>query len=182
MTAALAVAASTAWGAPAARVDLVGAARCVSAWLEAIASAAPASPDPRPRGGDGARWDRARALLAPAALAAASAAHFGHPLAPWKTLGRGAAFLGYELFSARCVPRGAAVVYGVERTVASPRDDAVERRCAWLAAPVAGAWRIVDARCGRDFGDDEVRTGYAGAWDDPRSLHAAVDPRPAGQR
>jgi hypothetical protein len=153
--AAAAAIAIVALGAPAARADgvrrrgdLAAAARCVSEYLEAVSAAAP--PRARPTGRAAAaeepgRWERARARLAPAALAAPDPAA---PLAPWKAFARGGTFLGYELLAVRRAPRGAAVVVARERLAASPADDATERRCAYLVAPVAGAWRIADARCG----------------------------------
>ncbi|MFL5262596.1 MAG: hypothetical protein ACJ79L_09400 [Anaeromyxobacteraceae bacterium] len=130
------------------RGDLAAAARCVSEYLEAISAAAPPRARPRARAAaaeEAGRWDRARARLAPAALAAPDPAA---PLAPWKAFARGGAFLGYELLAVRRAPRGAAVIVARERLAASPADDATERRCAYLVAPVAGVWRIADARCG----------------------------------
>ena len=158
------------------RGDLAAAARCVSEYLEAVAAAAP--PRARPTGRTAAaeeagRWERARARLAPAALAAREPAA---PLAPWTAFARGGAFLGYELLGARRAPRGAAVIVARERVVASPAADATERRCAYLVGPVAGAWRIADARCGRGYGDEEVASGWPGAWDEPS---ARSRPEPA---
>jgi hypothetical protein len=130
------------------RGDLAAAARCVSEYLEAVAAAAP--PRARPRrvaaAEEAGRWERARARLAPAALAAAGP-DAAAPLAPWKEFARGGAFLGYELLAARRAPNGAAVVVTRERVAASLADDATERRCAYVVAPIDGAWRIASARC-----------------------------------
>jgi hypothetical protein len=148
---------------------LLGPARCVSDWLEELAAAA----RPRPPAGrarpdaDEARFARVRALLAPAAQAKLDRDP-RHPLAAWRALGAGGAFLGYELVRVRRAPAGAAVVVARERTARAPDASPTVSTCTYLAAPVGDAWRVVDRRCGRDFGDAEV-VAQAGGWDPPPS-------------
>ncbi len=150
---------------------LVAPARCVSDYLEAVAAAAP----PRPRGvpppptstGAGPRWTRARSYLAPRAAASLETAHAPRPLAPWSTLGRDGAFLGYELLAVRRAPLGAAVVVARVRTARSPDAAPTVTVCAYLVGPVGRLWRIADERCDRDFADAEVASNYDGLWDEP---------------
>jgi hypothetical protein len=157
---------AAAQGAPAAN-PLVSPARAVSAYLEAVAAAAPPRPrgmrpPPAPTGGE-PRWARARDFLAPGpAPKLAGSAGAGRALAPWEELGRDGAFLGYELTGVRRAARGMAVVSARERTTAAPDGPVVSRRCAYLVVPVGARWLIADRRCGGDFPEAEP-----GAWADP---------------
>ncbi len=151
---------------------LIAPVRCVSDYLEALASAAPAHPVgtrrlPASTGAD-RRWARLRSYVAPSTLAALDRAlEVPDPLAPWTALGASGAFLGYELLRARRAPRGAVVVSSIERTVRAPAANPEVVSCAYLVAPSASAWRIVEKRCGRDFADAEVLRGYQGRWNEP---------------
>ncbi|HTP27974.1 MAG TPA: hypothetical protein VMK12_20255 [Anaeromyxobacteraceae bacterium] len=156
-------------------------ARCVSDYLEAVAVAAP--PHPRAQGlppsptGLEPPWIRVRSFLAPRAekkLDAPAAAP--QPLAPWSSLGREGAFLGYELLAVRRAPRGSVVVVAHERTARTPEAQPTVAACAYLLGKVEGKWRIADRRCGRDFSNTEVLTGYLGFWDEEdASLRTNVD-------
>jgi len=174
----LALAAAGSLGAPIparASYDLVPPVRCVGDYLEAVASAAPqrprhARPSPAPTGAE-PRWAHTREFLVPRAAAALDVQGDGrHPLAAWSALGGDGALLGYELLAARRAPRGTVVVIARERTVRAPDAAPVSAACAYLVAQVRGTWRIADKRCGRDFDDREVLSGYAGFWDEPRVL------------
>lgn len=142
--------------------------RCVQEYLDAIVAAAPAraasARAPDPAGAD-PRWAVARAHLAPRALELTS--HRPGPLTPWVSLGRGGALVGYELMAVRRAPRGAMVVVARELTQPDRRAEPSTAACAYLVAPVNGSWRIADKRCGRDFANGEVASGYPGFWDDP---------------
>ena len=164
------------WAAPARELEvLVAPVRCVGDYLEAVAAAAP----PRPSRAAAAtaqvselRWARARSYLAPRALAGLDARAGPRPLAPWTTLGRDGAFLGYEILAARRAPRGAAVVVSRERTTRALGANPTLAACAYLVGKVSGIWRIADKRCGRDFSNGEIAAGYQGYWDDPGASDA----------
>jgi len=155
--------------------DLAAPVRCVGDYLDAVASAAPqrprrARPSPAPTGAE-PRWAHTREFLVPRAAAAVAAqGDKQHPLAAWSALGGDGALLGYELVAARRAPRGTVVVIARERTVRAPDAAPVTAACAYLVAQVHRTWRIADKRCGRDFADREVLSGYAGFWDEPRVL------------
>jgi hypothetical protein len=151
---------------------LVAPVRCVGDYLEAVAAAAPARPrsaplPPSPTGTE-PRWLRARAFLSPRVAANLDAAPASaSPLAPWRTLGRDGALLGYEILAARRAPRGAVVVVARERMIRAPDAPPASVACTYLVAPVRGEWRIADKRCGRDFANAEILGGYTGYWDEP---------------
>ena len=146
--------------------------RCVFEYLEAVIAAAPphalgeaSSSDPN---GADPRWSRVRSYLAPrAADALARSPRKEGALAPWRALGRDGAFLGFEVLAARRAPRGAAVVIARERSARAPGAPTSTATCAYLVARLAGAWRIADKRCGHDFANREVFSGYVGFWDEP---------------
>ncbi len=156
--------------------------RCVGDYLEAIAAAAPPrprrAPPPATSHGTELRWGRARAYLAPRAAAKLDVADRPQPLAPWSTLGRDGAFLGYELLAVRRAPRGAVVVVSRERTEHTLGAAPSLATCGYLVAKVGGVWRIADKRCGEDFSDDEVVSNYQGYWDEPAPRDAR---QPAGE-
>lgn len=168
--------------APAREADpLLAPVRCVGDYLEALVAAAPPRPARvrvREAGAESElRWSRVRAYLAP--RTATDIAETGRPplLAPWTTLGRDGAFLGYELLAARRAPRGAAVVVSRERIERAAGGASSSAACVYLVGKVGGTWRIADKRCGRDFSNREVASNYSGYWDEPRASDAgqAVD-------
>jgi hypothetical protein len=151
----------------------------VTDYLEAVADAAPAkparsrpAPDPA---GTSPRWGRTRAYLLPRVRAAVATPGASGALAPWATLGREGAFLGYELSWARRAPRGAVVVSSVERTLPAPTADPRFEACAYLVAPVGERWLIADKRCGKDFSDQDVVRDHAGEWEEPGELPEDVE-------
>jgi hypothetical protein len=99
------------------------------------------------------------------------------PLAPWSTLGRGGAFVGYEILAARRAPRGAVVVVARERVERTAGAALASAACTYLVAKVSGIWRIADKRCGRDSPNREVEANYRGYWDEPAAHgpHRPVD-------
>jgi len=153
--------------------------RCVGDYLEALAAAAP----PRPtraaaratNPASEARWVRLRSYLAPRTATGLDTSDRPQLLAPWTTLGRDGAFLGYELLAARRAPRGAAVVVSRERTERAPGATPSSAACVYLLGKVSGVWRIADKRCGRDFSNGEVVSNYKGYWDEPRDKGQLVD-------
>lgn len=156
---------------------LVAPVRCVSDYLEAVTAAAPPRPSRAAAGGTGSgtpdlRWARTRSYLAPRADAELDASDRPQLLAAWRTLGRDGAFLGYEILAARRAPRGAAVVIARERTARASGANAVTAACAYLVGKVSGAWRIADKRCGRDFSNSEIASGYQGFWDEAPAADA----------
>ncbi len=158
--------------APARAADsLVAPVRCVGDYLEALAAAAPPrprrAPAPPPNHGSEPRWARVRSYLAPRTAATLDATGRPALLAPWASLRRDEAFLGYELMAARRAPRGAAVVVTRERTERGVGAPPTSAACVYLVGKVSGAWRIADKRCGRDFTNREVSAGYPGYWDEP---------------
>jgi len=155
---------------------LVAPVRCVGDYLDAVAAAAPPrprrAPPPAETKAADPRWVRVRSYLSPRAVATLNATDLPQPLAPWSALGRGGAFLGYELLAARRAPRGAVVVVSRERTERSPGTGSASSSCAYLLGKVSGTWRIADKRCGRDFSDGEVAANYQGYWDEPAARRA----------
>jgi hypothetical protein len=115
-----------------------------------------------------ARWTRAQGYLAPATARGLLqvVSHVGLRTS-WPELGRDVALVGFELLAVRRAPLGGAVVVARERTAERASALAVSAACVYLLGPLEGIWRIVDKRCGRDFGNGEILSSYAGAWDAP---------------
>lgn len=153
---------------------LVGPARCVLRYLEAVRLAGPRAPETspgRPPVAHESDYARARQLTAPRALAEVerlAARGEDHPLAPWREAARGRVLESFQLVSVRRAPRGTAVVAVLERYWNVSSRAPIERSASeYLVARVGGDWRIVDRRPGGAFEDDAIATGYAGCFDEP---------------
>jgi hypothetical protein len=149
---------------------LVGPARCVLRYLDAVRLAGPrplvAGARPAARERD---YARAKALVAPRTIeeiARRAALGEDHPLAPWRDAARARVLESFQLVAVRRAPRGAAVVTVKERFWRA--SAALERVVSeYLVARVDGEWKIVDRSPGAPFDDGAVDERYAGFFDDP---------------
>jgi hypothetical protein len=149
---------------------LVGPARCVLRYLDAVRLAGPrplvanARPEARERD-----YVRAKALVAPRTIeeiARRAALGEDHPLAPWRDAARARVLESFQLVAVRRAPRGAAVVTVKERfwRPGAALDRVVSE---YLVARVDGEWKVVDRSPGAPFDDVAVEERYAGFFDDP---------------
>jgi hypothetical protein len=149
---------------------LVGPARCVLRYLDAVRIAGPRVPfvgrdghAPEARERD---YARAKALTAPRTLEEI-ARRGDHPLAPWREAARDRVLESFQLVGVRRAPRGAVVVTVKERfwrPAASALDPVGSE---YLVGRVGGEWRVVDRSPGSAFDDAAVAERYAGFFDDP---------------
>jgi hypothetical protein len=158
---------------------LVGPARCVLRYLDAVRLAGPrpaTARDGRPPPVRQKDYAKALALTAPRTLqeiARLEANGEAHPLAPWHDASRARVLESFQLVAVRRAPRGAAVVTVKERFWPASTDGALEHASAeYLVARVGGEWRVVDRVAGASFQDASLAEAYAGYFDDP----AAPDP------
>lgn len=150
---------------------LVGPARCVLRYLDAVRLAGPRPllANARPPAAREQDYGRAKSLVAPRTLeeiARRAARGEDHPLAPWRDAAQRRVLESFQLVAVRRAPRGAAVVTVKERFWRP--GAALDRIVAeYLVARVDGAWKVVDRSPGAPFQDEEVGARYAGFFDDP---------------
>jgi hypothetical protein len=150
---------------------LVGPARCVLRYLDAVRLAGP-----RVQGEGGRRaapserdYARAKALTAPRTLeeiARLAAGGADHPLAPWREAARDRVLESFQLVAVRHAPRGAAVVTVKERFW-RPGGRLERTISEYLVARVDSKWKVVDRSPGAPFDDAELAVRYAGFFDEP---------------
>jgi hypothetical protein len=150
---------------------LVGPARCVLRYLDAVrlAGPRPLAANARPPEARERDYVRARALVAPRTIeeiARRAALGEDHPLAPWRDAARARVLESFQLVAVRRAPRGAAVVTVKERfwRPGAALDRVVSE---YLVARVGGEWKIVDRSPGAPFDDVAIDERYAGFFDDP---------------
>ncbi len=152
---------------------LVGPARCVLRYLEAVRRAEPHPPAAaagRPLSVNPQDYARARELTAPRTLEQidrSSARGGDHPLAPWQEVARSRLLEAFQLVSVRRAPRGAAVVRVVECWSRPGGARLEETASEYLVARVDGEWKVVDRRPGATFDDEAIASGYVGYFDEP---------------
>jgi hypothetical protein len=151
---------------------LVGPARCLLRYLEAVRHAGPRperstgrlpAPDER-------EYAAARALTAPRTLEVIERQveqGQDHPLAPWREAARAHVLESFQLMAVRRAPLGAAVVTVAESFWRPPGNELERSVSEYLVARVHGEWKVVDRTPGQAFEDEVVRDAYAGFFDDP---------------
>jgi hypothetical protein len=141
---------------------LVGPARCVLRYLDAVRLAGPRPLVASARPPQARERDYVRAN----ALVGGGGKRERGPLAPWRDAARARVLESFQLVAVRRAPRDAAVVTVKERFWRP--GGALDRVMSeYLVARVDGEWKIVDRSPGAPFDDLAVEERYAGFFDDP---------------